>query len=128
MKVSKVSLYGQEEDDQRGRSRILSRANVIIEDSLMLRSIYVYRGSAGLFVSYPEDPANTPDFYMQLFHPLSKELRSHIEEEVLKEYFCYLLGTEDLPLKHLHLKNDPKYKHDIKYLNLAFQYLMSKED
>jgi stage V sporulation protein G len=61
-------------------------ARVLLNDELLLTSLRVYEGSKGLFVSYPNDPMHKGDDYRQLFYPVTKDLRVHIEEVILKEF------------------------------------------
>ena len=61
-------------------------ARVCVNDELMLTGLRIYEGTNGLFVAYPNDPNYKGDNYKQLFYPVSRGLREHIEEEVLGEY------------------------------------------
>lgn len=61
-------------------------ARVLINDALLLTSLRIYEGTKGLFVSYPNDPAHKGEDYRQLFYPVTKDLRDHLEEVILGEY------------------------------------------
>lgn len=61
-------------------------ARIVLNDQLQLTSLRIYEGAKGLFVSYPNDPAHKGNDYRQLFYPVTKELRNHIEEVILEEY------------------------------------------
>lgn len=67
-----------------GKLRAVAR--IVMNDSLQLTGLRVYEGSNGTFVSYPNDPYYKGEEYRQLFYPVSKELRDHIQEEIMKEY------------------------------------------
>mgnify|MGYP003631218815 CR=1 FL=1 len=62
-------------------------ARVCLADSLQLTGLRVYEGTHGLFVSYPNDPNYAGEDYKQIFYPVTRELRTHIEETILTEYF-----------------------------------------
>ncbi len=61
-------------------------ARVTLNDQLQLTSLRVYDGTKGLFVSYPHEPGTEADQYRQLFYPIKRELRDHIEQMILEEY------------------------------------------
>ena len=67
-----------------GKTRALAR--VVLNDQLQLTGLRIVDGASGLFVSYPNDPSYKGDDYRSLFYPVTKALREHIEEEVLKSY------------------------------------------
>lgn len=68
------------------KGKLKAFARVCLNDSLQLTSLRIYEGTHGLFVSYPNDPNYKGEDYKQLFYPVSKELRDHIEQLVLQEY------------------------------------------
>lgn len=67
-----------------GKTRAFAR--VVIEDQLQLTGLRVVDGANGLFVSYPNDPSYNGDDYRSLFYPVTRELRDHIETEVINKY------------------------------------------
>ena len=82
LKVTQVQIFpipGSE-------SKLKAFARVILNDQLQLSSLRVYEGSKGFFVSYPNDPAHKGEDYRQLFYPVTRELRDHIENTVLEAY------------------------------------------
>lgn len=90
MKVTNVQVwaFGNNQGKLRGMARIT------LDDELQLTSLRIYEGSTGLFVSYPNDPYHKGEDYRQLFYPINKELRNHIEEEILKAYYDIVEGDE----------------------------------
>lgn len=66
--------------------KLRGTAQVTLDDELRLTGLRIYEGSQGLFVSYPNDPYYKGEDYRQLFYPVYKELRDHIEQAILKEY------------------------------------------
>ena len=67
-----------------GKTRALAR--VVLNDQLHLTGLRIMDGASGLFVSYPNDPSYKGEDYRSIFYPVTKALREHIEEEVLKSY------------------------------------------
>jgi stage V sporulation protein G len=53
---------------------------------LKINSLRLYEGGNGLFLAYPNDPYHKGNDYRQLFYPVSKELRDHIESFVIDRY------------------------------------------
>jgi stage V sporulation protein G len=43
-------------------------------------------GEYGLFVSYPNDPFYKGDDYRNIYNPITRKLREHIENCVLEKY------------------------------------------
>jgi stage V sporulation protein G len=61
-------------------------ARVVLNDEIQLTGLRIYEGSNGLFVSYPNDPYYKGEEYRQLFYPISKAFRDHIQVEILNSY------------------------------------------
>lgn len=83
MKVTNTQVFifkGQEDSKLKGTAR------VVLDGELQLTGLRIYQGTKDLFVSYPNDPYYKGEDYRQLFYPLTRELRSYIEEEILKTY------------------------------------------
>lgn len=82
LKVTHVQVFVLTEPV--GKTRALAR--VMLNDQLQLTGLRIVDGANGLFVSYPNDPSYKGDDYRTIFYPVTKALREHIEEEVLKSY------------------------------------------
>jgi stage V sporulation protein G len=67
-----------------GKTRAMVR--VVLNDQFQLTGLRVIEGANGLFVSYPNDPSYKGDEYKNLFYPMTRELREHIEGNVLEKY------------------------------------------
>ena len=67
-----------------GKTKALAR--VVMNDCLQLTGLRVLDGVTGLFVAYPNDPNYKGEDYRSLFYPITKELRVHIEQQVLLKY------------------------------------------
>lgn len=84
LKVTQVNVFPVPDLQQGGKLKAFAR--VMLNDSMQLTSLRIYDGVNGMFVSYPNDPHYKGNDYRQLFYPVQKELRDHIEIEILKEY------------------------------------------
>jgi len=61
-------------------------ARVVLNEQLQLTRLRVVSGVNGYFVSYPLDPKQKAEDYCSIYYPLCKELREHIENEILAKY------------------------------------------
>ena len=68
------------------KGKLRAYARVLLEDQIQLTGLRVYEGAKEYFVSYPNDPGHKGEGYRQLFYPVTRELREHIEKSVLQEY------------------------------------------
>lgn len=67
-----------------GKTRAMVR--VVLNDQIQLTGMRLVDGANGLFVAFPTDPSYKGEDYRSLFYPITKALRDHIEEEVIKSY------------------------------------------
>ncbi len=82
IKVTNVSVFNFNNEE----GKLKGVARVVLGNAIQLTGLRIYEGSVDLFVSYPSDPYYKGEEYRQLFYPVSKELRDHIQEEILAEY------------------------------------------
>ena len=68
------------------KGKLRAHARICLADQLQLTGLRIYDGCNGLFVSYPNDPNEKGDDYRQLFYPLTRELRDHIERVLIAEF------------------------------------------
>ena len=73
-----------------GKTKALAR--VTLNDSMLLTGLRVVDGMNGLFVAYPNDPGYKGDAFRSLFYPVTRELRTHIEDVVIAAYQAALKG------------------------------------
>lgn len=66
--------------------KLKAYARIVLDDEVQWTKLRVYEGTHGLFVSYPNDPETKGEDYRQLYYPLTRELRNHVEQVVLAEY------------------------------------------
>jgi len=68
-----------------GEGSIKAGASITIEDAFVVTGLKVIDSKNGLFVSMPNYKTKNGEYKDSCF-PLSKELRTQIQETVLKEY------------------------------------------
>ena len=61
-------------------------AQVVLNDSLVIRGLRIMDGENGLFVGYPVDPFYKGEEFRTVVNPTTRELREHIENVVLEKY------------------------------------------
>lgn len=61
-------------------------ATVVLNDQLHIRGLCIMDGENGLFVGYPVNPFYKGDDLRHLVNPMTRPLREHIENCVLKKY------------------------------------------
>lgn len=91
--VTNVQVFPFKEGPQMGHMKAL--ANIVLNDQIQLRGLRVMDGEYGLFVSYPTDPFFKGQSFRNLYIPITRQLRDHIETCVLTAYQEALLGREN---------------------------------
>jgi len=82
LKITNISIYPITKSDGRLRAKV----RIVLNETLQLTGMKIYDGSNGLFVSYPIEVNQKGEKFHQIFHPVKKEFREYVEEEVLYEY------------------------------------------
>ena len=82
--VTKVEVFPFKEGAGMGHMKGL--AQVVLNDQMVMRGLRVMDGEYGLFVSYPNDPFYKGDDYRNIYNPITRKLREHIENCVLEKY------------------------------------------
>lgn len=93
MTVTNVQVYPFKEGPTMGHMKAL--ATIVLNDQFHLRGLRVMEGEYGLFVGYPMDPFFKGETFRNLFNPITRQLREHIETCVLTAYQNALLGKEN---------------------------------
>jgi stage V sporulation protein G len=82
LKVTECSVFPF---DSKG-GKTLAFAKVVLEKQIVLTGLRIVNGVNGYFVSYPIDASRKSEDYHSVYYPITKELREHIENEVLARY------------------------------------------
>ncbi len=69
----------------RDEPKLKAFANITFDDSFVIRGLKVINGQKGFFVSMPSRK-RTDGSFQDIVHPVSIDLRKHIEIKVLEAY------------------------------------------
>ena len=64
--------------------KVKAIANVLLDDSFLVRGVKIVESKSGLFISYPS--RRIDDRFTDICFPLNSELRQTIKETVFTEY------------------------------------------
>lgn len=81
--VTKVDIFPFKDG---GLGHIRALANIVLNDSLIIRGLRVMDGENGLFLSYPVDPFFKGSDFRSLILPVTRELREYIEGKVIEQF------------------------------------------
>ncbi len=69
----------------RDEAKLKAFANVTFDDAFVIRGLKIINGQKGYFVSMPSRRKNDGSF-QDIVHPVTFDLRKHIEAKVLEAY------------------------------------------
>ena len=69
----------------RDEPKLKAFANITFDDSFVIRGLKIINGQKGFFVSMPSRK-RTDGSFQDIVHPVSLDLRKHIEDKVLEAY------------------------------------------
>lgn len=81
MKITSVNVRKVEKED----SNLKAFVNITIDDSLAVKDLRIINGNNGLFVAMPSRK-NKDGEYRDIVHPINQEVRTMMEEEIIKAY------------------------------------------
>lgn len=67
-----------------GDQNLKAKANLLLDDSFLIRDIRIVEGKSGLFISFPA--RRVDDRFLDVCFPLNAELREEIKTAILDEY------------------------------------------
>lgn len=83
MEITEIKIYKME-----NKGKLLAYANVVLNNSIILRGIKIIDGVRGRFVAMPaklDSKAKIPRF-REFYHPINSDARAIISDAVLNEY------------------------------------------
>lgn len=80
MQITDVWIYRK-----RDTKRLKAYANIIFDNAFAVRDLTIMDGSKGLFVAMPSRKLPSGK-YLDVAHPVTKEMRNLIQAEVLEAY------------------------------------------
>ena len=81
MKITNVSIRKSDRED----SRMKAIASVLLDDEFAVHDIRIIEGTKGLFIAMPSRKTSTGG-YKDVAHPISQEVRTMFEKEILDAY------------------------------------------
>jgi len=75
-----------------GNQNLKAKANLLLDDSFLIRDIRIVEGKSGLFISFPV--RRVDDKFRDVCYPLNAGLREEIKELILGEYNRTLEKTQ----------------------------------
>lgn len=81
MKITNISIRKVNRED----SRMKGIASVLLDDEFAVHDIRIIEGTKGLFIAMPSRKTSTGGF-KDIAHPISQEVRSMFEREILDAY------------------------------------------
>ena len=81
MKITNVSIRKSDRED----SRMKAIASVLFDDEFAVHDIRIIEGTKGLFIAMPSRKTSTGG-YKDIAHPISQEVRTMFEKEILDAY------------------------------------------
>lgn len=81
MKITNISIRKVDRED----SRMKGIASVLLDDEFAVHDIRIIEGTKGLFIAMPSRKTSTGG-YKDIAHPISQEVRTMFEKEILDAY------------------------------------------
>ena len=81
MKITNVSIRKRDRED----SRMKAIASVLLDDEFAVHDIRIIEGTKGLFIAMPSRKTSSGG-YRDIAHPISQEVRTMFEKEILDAY------------------------------------------
>ena len=81
MNITNVSIRKSDRED----SRMKAIASVLLDDEFAVHDIRIIEGTKGLFIAMPSRKTSTGG-YKDIAHPISQEVRTMFEKEILDAY------------------------------------------
>ena len=79
MEITEVKVFPVNED------KLKAYVTIIFENCFVVRDLKIIHGNTGLFVAMPSKKRKDGTF-RDIAHPLNSEMRTQIEQRILKEY------------------------------------------
>ena len=81
MKITNVSIRKSDRED----SRMKAIASVLLDDEFAVHDLRIIEGTKGLFIAMPSRKTSSGG-YRDIAHPISQEVRTMFEKEILDAY------------------------------------------
>ena len=82
LKITKLNVF----PIKNATGKLKAFARVVLNDQITLNSLRIYDSINGLFVGYPNESRKEGEQYRQVFHPITKDFKEYVQNEILKAY------------------------------------------
>jgi stage V sporulation protein G len=79
MEITEIKVFPVDED------KLKAYITIVLDDCFVVRDLKIISGTTGLFVAMPSKKRKDGS-YRDIAHPLNRETRTEMEEEILKAY------------------------------------------
>jgi stage V sporulation protein G len=79
MKITEIKVYPVNE------KKLKAYVTIVLDQCFVIRDLKVINGNSGLFIAMPSKKRKDGT-YKDIAHPLNKETRESMEEQILKAY------------------------------------------
>ena len=81
MKITSIDITKVESED----NNVKAFVNIVVDDALAVKNLRIIDGTKGLFVAMPSTK-NKEGKYRDMVHPINQEVRTMMEEQIIKAY------------------------------------------
>ena len=81
MKITSIDIRKVESED----NNVKAFVNIVVDDALAVKNLRIIEGTKGLFVAMPSTK-NKEGKYRDMVHPINQEVRTMMEEQIIKAY------------------------------------------
>lgn len=81
MKITSIDIRKVESED----NNVKAFVNIVVDDALAVKNLRIIDGTKGLFVAMPSTK-NKEGKYRDMVHPINQEVRTMMEEQIIKAY------------------------------------------
>ncbi len=83
MEITEVRIFKME-----NKGKLLAYANIVLNNSIILKGIKVINGARGIFIAMPAKLNNRKgkSKFIEFYHPINAQSRAIIEKAILEEY------------------------------------------
>lgn len=105
MEITEVKVFPVNED------KLKAYVTIIFDNCFVVRDLKIINGNTGLFVAMPSKKRKDGTF-RDIAHPLNSEMRSELEQKILKTYEDELKKMTEAAHKSMEALGQKRHQHD----------------
>lgn len=82
--VTAIEVYLR--DERTSHNFLKGYVTIVLNNQFIVRGLRIFEGENGLFVRYPQSAFPKGADYLVVCNPLTRQLREHIEDVVIRKY------------------------------------------